>query len=164
MEIREAYREEIWKLAALGAELGATGLPSLAELLELRESPREILLLALSGPEILGFVVASIEDRDASRVGLIRSLACKGPGAYAIESALLTRLEEKLKGLGAAEVYSEESREERLARLLERGYAVVSSVLPREPEGRGVILLARRLRGPEPPWARSGPAGREKRP
>lgn len=164
MEIREAYRDEVTRIAALGAELGAEGLPSLAELLELRESPQGILLLALWGPEILGFVVASFEDRDASRVGLIRSLACKGPGAYAIESALLTRLEEKLKALGATEVYSEESREERLARLLERGYAVVSSVLPREPGGRGAILLARRLRGPEPPWARSGLGGQEKQP
>ncbi len=163
MEIREAYRDEIEKLAAV-REMVGPDFPSSESLLTLRESPRVLMPVAVAGTEIVGFAVAEVITRGRGRVGTVRyleSLVGEGSVDRAIKGALLSRLGQKLKDLEADEIeIGADQPREFVGHLEKAGYRLDAQESERSPAFASRRRFVKSLKPASSPWARTAAPGR----
>ncbi len=95
MDIGEAGPADVRTVAGM-SQFFPPGFPSAASLLRLLERLDILMPVACADTEIVGFALAALLTAEERRVGSVRylfALVDDGPGTWAIQSALLSRLE-----------------------------------------------------------------------
>lgn len=106
IDIREAEATDVRTITEMGLRF-APGVPSAAALLRLRARLDVLMPVARVETELVGFAVAALLTTEKGRLGRVQYLCAlvdDGPGAWAIEAALLTRLEQQCLALESDEI------------------------------------------------------------
>lgn len=125
MDIREVDPADVRTVSEI-CQLRALDFPSADALLRLRARLDILMPVARVDTEIVGFALAALVTAEEGRLGTVRylfALVDEGPVAWAIQAALLSRLEQQCRAFDADEIQlSAEHSTGFLAQLEQSGY------------------------------------------
>ena len=161
MDIREADPADVRAVSEV-RQRRALDFPSADALLRLRARLDILMPVARVDTEIVGFALAALVTAEEGRLGIVRylfALVAEGPVAWAINAALLSRLEQQCRAFDANEIQlSAEHSAGSLAPLEQSGDRPHGSVAGCFfGAGPGPRLL-KRLNAVRPIWGTSGSA------
>lgn len=150
MDIREAEATDVRTLAEMGQRF-SPGVPSAEALLRLRARLNILMPVARVETEIVGFALAALLIAEKGRLGRVQYLCAlvdDGPAAWAIESALLDRLEQQFLVLESDEIQvGADHPSAVMDRLQENGYRRDQRIVDGSRPGASEPWFVKRLSG-----------------